>query len=87
MEEEIEREEAERARQEEKRINVHTFLLPEEAIAYAKLKKTGFLDPQIKCILRLVQEGIQSDPEELLKSFDAQMDLETVELLVQFMLS
>ena len=87
MEEEIEREEAERARQEEKRINVHTFLLPEEAIAYAKLKKIGFPDPQIKCILRLVQEGIQSDPDELLKSFDAQMDLETVELLVQFMLS
>ena len=53
-------------------------------MTYAKLKKAGFGEPQIKCILQLAEKKTMTT-EEILGTFDREMDRHTVELLVEYM--
>lgn len=86
MEAEISREEAEEAEWERNRVNVREFKTPGEAVTYAKMKKAGFLEPQMKRILTLVQkEGGTMTPDEIMATFDPEMDMETVGMMVEFM--
>lgn len=87
MEKQITEEEEERARQEASRIDVRSFERPEEALAYTGLKRQGFLDTQIKCILRIVQsEKPGMDVDDLLATFDPKMDMETIEMITELVL-
>lgn len=88
MESQIKREEEEKERIRKNHVDVREFQTPEEAVAYAKLVKAGFAEPQIKCVLRLLQgkkKGISV--EEILGTFDPEMDMETVEIMVDLMVS
>lgn len=81
----LRREEEQRLLEEEAKINPKDFKSPEEAIAYAKLKKAGFANKNMKMILALVHEGSAYGINEILSSFDSQMDEETVRILVGIM--
>ena len=65
-------------------MNVNDLKTPEMAMTYAKLKKAGFGEPQIKCILQLAEKKTMTT-EEILGTFDREMDRHTVELLVEYM--
>lgn len=87
MEEQIAAEEAERIEWEAGRIDVRAFHRPEEALAYAGLKRQGFSERQMKCILRIIQSAKnQMDLNELLGTFDPEMDMETIETITELIL-
>ena len=87
MEEQIAAEEAERIEWEAGRIDVRAFHRPEEALAYAGLKRQGFSERQMKCILRIIQsEKNQMDLNELMGTFDPEMDMETIETITELIL-
>lgn len=87
MEEQIAAEEAERIEWEAGRIDVRAFQKPEEALAYAGLKRQGFSERQMKCILRIIQSGESGmDENELLGTFDPEMDMETIEMITDLIL-
>lgn len=87
MEEEVRREEAEQEEMERSRIDVREFQTTEEAIAFAGLKKAGFSEPQMKSILRLVQrDTVHMTMEEILNTFDPELDLDTVDMMVELMI-
>ncbi len=86
LENQMKREEEEREKAAQNRVDVREFQTPEEAVAYAKLSKAGFHKPQIKCILQLLsgkKKNIRI--EEILGTFDPEMDMETVETMVRLM--
>lgn len=86
LENQMKREEEEREKAAQNRVDVREFQTPEEAVAYAKLSKAGFHKPQIKCILQLLlgkKKNIRI--EEILGTFDPEMDMETVEMMVRLM--
>lgn len=84
--EKLRREKEQRVREELEKINPKDFQTPEEALAYAELKKAGFPNKNIKTILALIQQGSKYGINEILGSFDSQMDEQTVQLLVAVML-
>lgn len=81
----IKREEEERERQERSRIDIHA-LTTEEAIAFAKLKKAGFEEAQTKSMLRLIRKNMVMTVDEILNTFDPELDLETVDVMVDLIL-
>lgn len=85
LEEQLRKEELERQEQEKLHVNINDLKTPEQAITFAKLKKAGFKEPQMKCILQLAEKK-RMTTEEILGTFDCQMDMETVELLAEYML-
>lgn len=88
MEKQIKRDKEERECIRRTHVDVREFQTPEEAVAYAKMVKTGFAEPQIKCVLQLLQGKKNSiSVEEILGTFDPEMDMETVELMVNLMIS
>lgn len=82
IKEQIGKEDMQRRDWEKTHINVRDFRTPEEAVAFAKLKKTGFTEEQIKNILCLVPD---KTVEELLEVFDPKMDAETVVIITNLM--
>lgn len=88
VEAQIKKEEEEQERIRASKVDVRNFQTPEEALAYAKMVKAGFAEPQIKCILQLLGEKKKNrSVEDILGTFDPEMDLETVEIMVNLMLS
>lgn len=81
----IKREEEERERQEGSRIDVHA-LTTEEAIAFAKLKKAGFEEAQTKSMLRLIRKDMVMTVDEILNTFDPELDLNTIDVMVDLIL-
>lgn len=81
----VAKEEQMRAEQEKLHVDVKDIKTPEEAVIYARLKKAGFMEPQMKSILRLVQKAGGMEPDEIFAVFDPQMDRETVDMIVSFM--
>lgn len=81
----IKREEEERERQEGSRIDVHA-LTTEEAIAFAKLKKAGFEEVQTKSMLRLIRKDMVMTVDEILNTFDPELDLNTIDVMVDLIL-
>ncbi|MGN0141698.1 MAG: VirD4-like conjugal transfer protein, CD1115 family [Roseburia sp.] len=69
---------------EKSRINVREFTNPEEALVFAKLKNSGFGEGQTKKILTLT-DGYMS-MEEILAVFDPEMDMDTVNLMVDLIM-
>ena len=84
IEAELQEEEIKRKEDAKLHVNVNDLKTPEMAITYAKLKKAGFGEPQIKCILQLAEKKTMTT-EEILGMFDREMDRHTVELLVEYM--
>ena len=78
IEEQIRQEELQKEQWEREHINVKDFCTPEEAIAYTKLKKAGFLEAQIKVLLTLIPN---KRIEEVLELFDPMMDIETITMI------
>lgn len=78
IEEQIRKEELQKEQWEKEHINVKDFCTPEEAIAYTKLKKAGFLEVQIKVLLTLIPD---KTIEEVLELFDPMMDIETITMI------
>ncbi len=78
IEEQIRKEELQKEQWEREHINVKDFCTPEEAIAYTKLKKAGFLEAQIKVLLTLIPN---KRIEEVLELFDPMMDIETITMI------
>ena len=78
IEEQIRKEELQKEQWEREHINVKDFCTPEEAIAYTKLKKAGFLEAQIKVLLTLIPN---KRIEEVLELFDPMMDIETITII------
>ena len=78
IEEQIRQEELQKEQWEMEHINVKDFCTPEEAIAYTKLKKAGFLEAQIKVLLTLIPN---KRIEEVLELFDPMMDIETITMI------
>lgn len=88
VEAQIKEEEEEQERIRASKVDVRNFQTPEEALVYAKMVKAGFAEPQIKCILQLLGEKKKNrSVEDILGTFDPEMDLETVEIMVNLMLS
>lgn len=85
LEAQLWREELERQEQEKLHVNISELKTPEQAITFAKLKKAGFKEPQMKSILQLTEKHVMTT-EEILGTFDSEMDRETVDLLVGFLL-
>ena len=81
---ELQEEEIKRKEDAKLHVNVNDLKTPEMAMTYAKLKKAGFGEPQIKCILQLAEKKTMTT-EEILGTFDREMDRHTVELLVEYM--
>lgn len=81
----IKKEEEEQEQKKRSQIDVRE-LTTEEAIAYTKLKKAGFTVAKIKSILRLVQEKKTMTVDEILNTFDSELDLETVDVMVDLIL-
>lgn len=84
IEAELQEEEIKRKEDAKLHVNVNDLKTPEMAMTYAKLKKAGFGEPQIKCILQLAEKKTMTT-EEILGTFDREMDRHTVELLVEYM--
>lgn len=78
IEEQIREEELQKEQWEREHINVKDFCTPEEAIAYTKLKRAGFLEVQIKVLLTLIPD---KTIEEVLELFDPMMDIETITMI------
>lgn len=81
----IKKEEEEQEQIKRSQIDVRE-LTTEEAIAYTKLKKAGFTVAKIKSILRLVQEKKPMTVDEILNTFDPELDLDTVDIMVELLL-
>lgn len=68
----------------ESEIHAQDFHTPEEAILYTKLKKKHFGTAQIKLLLDLTEHKLYRE-DEILKQFDASMDVQTVRFMVDAM--
>lgn len=86
MLEEVRREAAEQEELERRHIDVREFQTIEEAVAFAGLKKAGFSELQMKSILRMVQrDTVHMTMEEILNTFDPELDIDTVDRMVELM--
>lgn len=80
LEEAVMEEKAKEKEEESRHVNIKEFQNSEEALLYAKLKKEGFTEAKAKLVLPLYRRMKQ---EEILGTFDAGMDEETIRMMVE----